>query len=162
MALVNMNKKLILLIFELIVIIGVFGPWLSVCLKTEIVKNSITGKIETYCVEKSVLSPFYASLIKKGEIIDILWFISFNTLCSGSLILLGMTLFCFKYHNKWISISSFLIAFFGLILFFFSLGSGLSIGMSTNVEWGLFVTISGIFLMFIFYLYDKLSNIRSI
>jgi len=143
-----------------IIITGLFGPWLSKYDESYMFKNEKTGDTETRYHIKTILSPFYISLIKDTKIENIMYFVSPGTSFSGSIILLSLIASIIKINDKWIILITFLTSFLGIIMFFLSLGAGLSIGFKTNLEWGLITTIIGIILNYSYCFFEIIQNIK--
>ena len=145
-----------ILVFVLI-ITGLFGPWLSKFDELYMVENEKTSDLETRYHIKTILSPFYVSLIRDTKIVNIMYFVSPGTSFSGLIILLSSIVSIIKLNDKWINFFSFMFSVLGIIIFFLSMGAGLSIGFKTNLEWGLTTTIIGIILN---YLIQIMQNLR--
>ena len=138
-----------------LIIIGLFGPWLSKYDDLYMVENEKTGDFETRYHVKTILSPFYVSMIKDTKIVNIMYFVSPGTSFSGLVILLSSIVSIIKLNNKWMNFYTFMGSLLGFVIFFLSMGAGLSIGFKTNLEWGLSTTIIGIIIN---YLIQLLQN----
>ena len=138
----------------ILVIIGLFGPWIIKGYNSYGWIDPLTGLGELRYHSIIVLSPFFSTLTRDGNVEVTQWFISFGTSLSG-LIQISSSLLCvLKHTRKGVNFVLSTISFLGFILFFLSLGRGLSIGIRTQIGWGLISTITGILFMFILSITD--------
>jgi hypothetical protein len=133
-----------------VVIVGLFFPWITKGLDPMGQINPETGQGELHYRRQILMSPFYVMITEEGEVTTISWFISTGTTFAGVMLGLSSVLFVCRFHNAWMKISIFLLAFLGVVLFFMSFGVGLSIGLKTEFGWGVVITLVGVGLMFIF------------
>lgn len=140
-----------------LIIIGLFGPWLSKYDELYMVENEKTGEFESRYHVKTILSPFYVSLIRDTKIENLIYLVSPGTSFSGSIILLSSIVSIIKSNDKWINFITFTLSFLGITIFFLSMGAGLSIGLKTNLEWGLPTTIIGIILNYLIVIIQNIN-----
>jgi len=142
------------LIIGVLVVIGLFLPWITKGLDPIGQINPETGQGELHYHREILVSPFYVVLTEEGKVLTIDWFISAGTTLAGVMLCLSSVLFIRSFHNAWMKISVFILAFLGIVLFFMSFGVGLSIGLNTEFGWGVIITLVGVGLMFIFSIID--------
>ena len=130
-------------------LIGLFGPWLNKGLDPYGVKNKETGLGELFYHKRILLSPFYAIMIEDGIIVQIMMFLSAGTTFGGILILSASILTIFKLTTNWINLLVFIVATFGVLLFFLSVGTNIGFGITITLGWGLKLMLLGLGLMFI-------------
>jgi hypothetical protein len=133
----------------IVVIIGIFNPWISKGSKPYSIINSDTGQGELRYNKKIFLSPFYASIFEYHQLVDRIWFVSIGTSISGIMLLSVALLSTIKYERLWVNFVYFIIAALSIVVFFMSLGVGQSVGLKTQIEGGMMVSIIGLFLMFV-------------
>jgi len=146
----DMKNRLWNLVIGVVVIVGLFLPWITKGLDPIGQINPETGQGELHYRREILVSPFYAVVTEEGEVQNISWFISAGTTLAGVMLGLSSVFFMCRFHNAWIKISTFSLAFLGVVLFFMSFGVGLSIGLKTEFGWGVVITLVGVGLMFIF------------
>jgi hypothetical protein len=144
--------------FGLILILGIFGPWLSKGSEPYGGLNPKTGKVELKYHRIIYLSPLYAAKIIDGNLIERAWFVSFGLSISAILLILSAILFMIRFKRLPYNFVSFLVSFFGFSMFFLSIGRGQAIGVITNLEWGVYVSFFSAFFRFISYVYELLQN----
>ena len=125
-------------------IIGLFEPWLS---------QSTNGLGEHYRFTIKI-SPLFVSIAECGSSKSILWFYNISiSIAAIGLIVAGII--CSLSFGNWkISLTGWCIWVISFMLFFLSLGRGLSLGIRTFVCGGFWITLSGGILMFISTLID--------
>ena len=138
------------LVIGVVVIVGLFLPWITKGLDPVGQINPETGQGEIHYRREILMSPFYAVVTEEGKVQNISWFISAGTTLAGVMLGLSSVLFVCNFNNAWMKISIFLLAFLGVVLFFMSFGVGLSIGLNTEFGWGVIITLVGVSLMLIF------------
>ena len=94
-----------------------------------------------------MISPLFSSLIKDDKTKVTTWFINYGISLSAIIQIFSSLLFIFKYNNRWIKFILTTISFFGFVFFFLNFGRGLSIGVKTQLGWGVYFTFLGIILM---------------
>lgn len=143
-----------------IIIVGLFGPWLSIGYDSYGVINPRTGQVEVRYHSKIVVSPFFGSIIRDDKLVRTIWFLSFGTSLAGMMLISSAALYVFRFNRTWINFLLFTISFLGFNIFFLSLGRGLSIGVKTHVGWGLIITLIGLILMFVLSILELMRDSR--
>jgi len=131
----------------IVVIVGLFNPWISKGSQPYSTINPDTGQGELRYNRIILLSPFFASIFENDQLVERVWFVSLGTSLSGIILLSVATLSTIKYERIWVNFIYFLIAVLGVIVFFMSLGVGQAIGLRTQIEWGAMVSLIGLGLM---------------
>lgn len=131
----------------IVVIVGLFNPWISKGSQPYSTINPDTGQGELRYNRIILLSPFFASILENDQLVERVWFVSLGTSLSGIILLSVATLSTIKYERIWVNFIYFLIAVLGVIVFFMSLGVGQAIGLRTQIEWGAMVSLIGLGLM---------------
>lgn len=142
----------------MVVIIGVFNPWISKGSEPYSIINSDTGQGELRYNKKIFLSPFYASIFEYHQFVERIWFVSIGTSISGIMLLSVALLSTVKYERLWVNFVYFIIAALSIVVFFMSLGFGLSIGLKTQIEAGITVSLIGLFLMFVLSINEMMGH----
>lgn len=142
----------------MVVIIGVFNPWISKGSEPYSIINSDTGQGELRYNKKIFLSPFYASIFEYHQFVERVWFVSIGTSISGIMLLSVALLSTVKYERLWVNFVYFIIAALSIVVFFMSLGFGLSIGLKTQIEAGITVSLIGLFLMFVLSINEMMGH----
>lgn len=143
----------------LVVIIGLIGPWIIRGYNSYGVINPETGQGELRYHSKILMSPLFGSIIRDGNV-ETKWLVSFGTSLAGIMLISAAILCAFRFNRRWVNFLIFNISFLGFMLFIGSLGRGLSIGVRTQIGWGLVITLIGIILMFVLSLYELMKNSR--
>ena len=125
------------LFVSIIILLGLFGPWLVYSYDSYSTINSETKMGQLNYRSKIELNPLFGSLFTDDILVERIWFVSVGTNMAGLLLIISVIL------------SIFIIASLGIIIFFGSIGSGISFGLFTKVGWGLKLTGFGIMLFFI-------------
>ena len=133
----------------IIMIIGFFGPWLTVSYDSYAKLNPVTKLGEAYYHSRVELTPLFGSIYKDEILIERNWFISVGINLAGLTIILSAVLSIFRYEKNWVHFSLFFLSILGLVFFFMSVGEGISIGVFTYIGWGLEVTGLGILMLFL-------------
>ena len=132
----------------IIALIGFFGTWLW---HRELNKNIVYE-----------ISPLYTKIIDNGVLLYTYWFYNFNISFSLSLSAIGLLIGVFVYliscNRLKINVIGSIVFFISFLLFFFSFGEGLEIGVRTKIGWGLQVTIVGGIIMFFSTFINILTN----
>jgi len=152
----KINKRS--LIISVVVIFGLFMPWITRGLDPIGEINPNTGQGELRYRRKILLSPFFVVMTEEGEVTNISWFVSSGTALAGVMLALSSVLFVFSFRNPWMKVSIFSVAFLGIVFFFMSLGTGLSIGLKTELGWGIIITLIGVGSMFIYSILELSRN----
>jgi len=142
----------------IVVIIGLFNPWISKGSKPYSTINPTTGQGELRYSKIILLSPFYASIFENDQLVKRVWFVSLGTSLSGIILLSVATLSTIKYERIWVNFIYFLVAVLGVIFFFMSLGVGQAIGLRTQIEWGAMVSLIGLGLMLVLSISKMMSH----
>lgn len=133
----------------MVVIIGIFNPWISKGSEPYSIINPDTGQGELRYNKKIFLSPFYASIFEYHQFVERAWFVSIGTSISGIILLSVALLSTIKYERLWVNFVYFILGALSIVVFFMSLGFGLSIGLKTQIETGMMISLYGLFLMFV-------------
>lgn len=136
-------------IVSLLILIGLFGPWLAYSYDSYPSINPETNMGQLNYHSRIELNPLFGSMYKDDVLIGRYLFISVGVSISGVLIAISATLSIFKYNYNWIHFILFTVASTGFILFFLSIGGGISIGVFTKIGWGLKLTGVGILVFFV-------------
>ena len=142
----------------IVVIIGVFNPWISKGSEPYSIINPDTGQGELRYNKKIFLSPFYASIFEYHQFVERVWFVSIGTSISGIMLLAVALLSTVKYERLWVNFVYFIIAALSIVVFFMSLGFGLSIGLKTQIEGGIIYSLIGLFLMFVLSINEMMGH----
>jgi hypothetical protein len=146
------------LLVAIILIFGLFGPWLIVGYDSYAKLNPETKVGEAYYHTIVELNPLYASLYNDGELIEKTWFITVGITIAGVILIISGILSIFKYRQTWVHTALFLVFLIGVVFFFLSIGSGISIGVATQIGWGLEITMLGLLVSFIVALKELTRN----
>lgn len=130
------------------VILGLFGPWVTKGYDSYPAMDPETRQGELRFHKHILISPMYAKLYEDGELVETLWFVSSGVSLAGVMLVSTAALFAIKFMKYWIKLSFFLTAVLGMVIFFMSFSTGLGIGLRTSFGWGLPVTLLGMALMF--------------
>ena len=151
-----MSKKLLYnkisiqgVLVSIIILLGLFGPWLTYSFDSYSTINpeTKTGQINYH--SKIELNPLFGSMYKDDIVVERYWFISPGINLAGLLLAISASLSIFKYNSSWAHFILFIVASLGIIVFFLSIGRGISIGVFTKVGWGLDLTGFGLLVLFI-------------
>ena len=137
------------LFVSIIILLGLFGPWLVYSYDSYSTINSETKMGQLNYRSKIELNPLFGSLFTDDILVERIWFVSVGTNMAGLLLIISVILSIFKFNNNLAHFILFIIASLGIIIFFGSIGSGISFGLFTKVGWGLKLTGFGIMLFFI-------------
>lgn len=134
---------------SIIILLGLFGPWLTYSFDSYSTINpeTKTGQINYH--SKIELNPLFGSMYKDDIVVERYWFISPGINLAGLLLAISASLSIFKYNSSWAHFILFIVASLGIIVFFLSIGRGISIGVFTKVGWGLDLTGFGLLVLFI-------------
>ena len=136
------------LVIGVIVIMGLFGPWVTKGYDSYPAMDPETSQGELRFHKHILMSPMYARLYEDGELVDTLWFVSPGVSLASVMFVSTAALFAISFKRYWVKFSFFLTAVLGVVVFFMSFGTGLGIGLRTSFGWGLPVTLIGMVLMF--------------
>ena len=128
----------------IVFVIGLFGPWLSRGSQPFSAINPKTGQGELRYHRILKLSPFHALIIEDEQIVKRILFVSPGTTLSGIMLLSVALLSTLKFEGIRINFFQFLTAVGGIIVFFMSLGTGQALGLKTQLEWGVMVSLIGV------------------
>jgi hypothetical protein len=129
-----------------IILVGLTGPWLTVGYDSYSVIDPITKLGEARYHSRVELSPFFGSMFKDEILQSHQFFVSYETSIGGVLLVFSALLSILVYGVNWADFIFFILAICGVILFFLGVGEGISIGVFTQIGWGLEITILGLFL----------------
>ena len=129
--------------------VGLLGPWITMSYDSYAKLNPQTKMGETFYHSRIELSPFYGSMYKDEVLIGRHLYISFGTSLAGLIIAISAFLSIFRFTVNWAHFALFFLALLGIVVFFLSVGEGISIGVFTQVGWGLKVTGLDLFLYFL-------------
>ena len=133
----------------IVIILGVFNPWISKGSSPYSIISPATGQGELRYNKIIFLSPFYASIFEYHQFVERVWFVSIGTSISGIMLLAVALLSTVKYERLWVNFVYFIIAALSIVVFFMSLGFGLSVGLKTQIEGGIIYSLIGLGLMFV-------------
>lgn len=142
----------------MVVIIGIFNPWISKGSEPYSIINPDTGQGDLRYNKKIFLSPFYASIFEYHQFVERVWFVSIGTSISGIMLLAAALLSTVKYERLWVNFVYFIIAALSIVVFFMSLGFGLSIGLKTQIEGGIIYSLIGLGLMFVLSISEMMGH----
>ena len=142
----------------LVMLVGLTGPWLTVGYDSYSVIDPVTklGGIRYH--SRVELSPFFGSTFKDEVLQGREFFVSAGTSVCGVFLVFSALLSILVYRVNWAHFAFFLMALCGVVLFFLSVGEGISIGVITQIGWGLDVTILGLLLSLILSLKELVRN----
>lgn len=147
-----MNNKLTLKIFivlssivSVVIITGLFSPWLIHRYDPYPVFNPETKMGELHYHSMIILSPFYVSQYEDGLLVNRSWFPSMGTVIAGLFILSVAVFSVWRFNRRLINFLILVNSFTGIGVFFLSLGFGVAIGWRNKVGWGLMLTVIGLF-----------------
>ena len=133
----------------IIILLGLFGPWLTYSFDSYVTLNpeTKTGQINYH--SKVDLNPLFGSRYEDGLLVGRYWFISPGISLAGLLLAISASLSIFKYSFSLTHFILFIVASLGFIIFFLSVGRGISIGVFTKIGWGLGLTGFGLLVLFV-------------
>ena len=146
------------LLVAIILIIGLFGPWLIVGYDSYAKINPETKVGEAHYHSIVELNPLYASLYNDEELVEKTWFITFGTALAGLTLIISAALSIFKYKQTFVHTALFILSLIGVFIFFLSVGSGISIGVATQIGWGLEIAGLGLLVSFVVALKELTRN----
>jgi hypothetical protein len=152
------TQQILMAVCSLLIIMGVLGPWLWRGFDPYQEYDPKTGERILIYGMTTKISPFYISVNREGSDGRVNLFYSTGTTLSGIILISSALLFPLKGDRlSWIKGSAFLLALFGLLTFFLSLGGGLWLGIITRITWGLQLTMAGISLMLLYIIFKMFS-----
>ncbi len=143
---------------SVILLLGLFGPWLTTSSDAYAILNPETKTGQRKYHTRVELSPLYGSMYKDDVFVERYWFISPGTSFAGLLLAISASLSIFKYKSSWAHFILFMVASLGIIVFFLSVGRGISIGVYTKVGWGLRLTSIGLLVFFVVSFTEMIGN----
>lgn len=132
-----------------IMVAGLFGPWITMGYDSYAKLNPQTRMGEKFYHSWIEFSPFYGSVYKDEALIDRYWFISPGTSLAGLIVAVSAFLGIIRYKANWAHFILFFFALVGVVIFFLNIGEGISIGVFTQIGWGLKLTSLGLLLFFL-------------
>ena len=137
------------LLVSILVLTGLFGPWITYSFDSYPTINPETKMGQLNYHSRLELNPLFGSMYKDDILNGRFWFISVGTNVAGLLLAISAILSIIKYNFSFAHFILFIVASIGTIVFFFSVGEGISIGVFTKIGWGLELTGIGLLLLFI-------------
>lgn len=147
---IGSGKKIFSIVGSLLVLLGVFGPWLWRGFDSYQEYNPATG--ETILKYRTItkISPLYFSVKTEDGDNEVSWFYSAGTTLSAVVMLSSIAIYIVLNRGlSWSKSLGLLLAILGIFVFFLSLGGGLWLGVITRFAWGFQLTLLGIMVMFI-------------
>jgi len=129
-----------------VILVGLMGPWLTVSYDSYSVVDPVTKLGEARYHSRVELSPFFGSMFKDEILQSRQFFVSYVTSIGGMLLIFSALLSILVYRVNWADFIFFIVSICGIILFFLGVGEGISIGVFTQIGWGLEITILGLLL----------------
>lgn len=145
----NIKINILGIIAGVMIIAGLFGPWLWRGYNPYYEINPETRERELRYHLITRISPFFFSIVTSAEEHTIEWFVSPGSSLSGVILISVAILFPFKFNRLWINGLIFLISMMACFFFFLNLGSGLWLGLLTRFGWGFQITTIGLTLAFL-------------
>jgi len=133
----------------LIIVFGLFGPWVIKSYDSYPALNPDTRQGELHYHKQIMISPINAKLYEDGQLVNTLWFVNSGMSLACGIFLSVSVLSILNFKKYWINFILFFSAIFGVVVFFMSFGTGLGIGLKTSFGWGLSVSLLGMALMFV-------------
>ncbi len=146
------------LLSAIILIIGLIGPWLTVSYDSYAKLNPETKVGEAYYHHRVELNPMFASLYNDEVLVEKTWFITFGIGLAGIILVVAAVFSIFKYKRTWVHLSLLILSIIGMMIFFLSVGNGISIGVATQIGWGLEVYGLGLLVLFVVALRELTRN----
>ena len=146
-----MMRKVSLLgiIVAVLLILGLTGPWFS---------QFRGGNSADLVMRVSLLNPLHISYYTGEKIVADVWFYSLGTSISAGGFVLAAILSAFSFGRWRISLAGLLIWIVSLEIFFLSFGSGLGLGFSTEINWGLHLTLACGIIFFVLVLVNRFND----
>lgn len=137
------------IIVSLLILSGLFGPWLTYGFDSYSTINpkTHTGQLNYHSMIE--LNPLFGSIYKDNILLERNWFMSPGLDLAGLLFIIAASLSILEYEFKWAHFILFIVSSLGFMMFFMSIGRGISIGVFTKVGWGLYITGLSLLLLFI-------------
>ena len=133
---------------SILLISGLFGPWIIKGLNEHVSLNPQTGKVELQYRRMILLSPLFGAIQNEGSIVQMVWFASVGLSFSSLILISAAVLNLLHFGKDWVNFIPFITAVMGIFMFFMSLGMGQEIGVSTFLGWGLIATSIAVISMF--------------
>ncbi len=143
-------KKVFSIFGSLLILVGIFGPWLWRGFDSYQEYDPNTGEAILKYRIITKISPLYFSINTEEGDNEINWIYSAGTTLSAVMLFSSILFNLFLYGKlSWSKGLSLFIAILGIFLFFLSLGGGLWLGVITRFAWGFYGTMLGIVVMFL-------------
>lgn len=142
----------------ILLIAGLFGPWITKGYEPYGGFNPQTGKLELRYHKEISLSPLFGYKSRDGNVTETAWFISIGTSFSAAMLISSAALFSFRFKRDWFKLIPFAITSMGIVIFFLSLGMGQAVGVDTRFGWGLITTLLAVILMFVLPMIELLRS----
>lgn len=143
---------------SIILLLGLFGPWLINSFDSYAILDPETKTGQRKYHSRVELNPLYGSIYKDNVFVERYWFISPGISLAGLLLAISASFSIFKYNSSWAHFILFMVASLGIIVFFLSVGRGISIGVFTKVGWGLKLTGFGLLVLFVVSFMEMIGN----
>ena len=134
---------------SIIILLGLFGPWLTYSYDSYSTLNRDTRMGQLNYHSKVELNPLFGSMYKDDFLVERYWIITPGVFLAGILLAISAIFSIFKYTSKVAHFLLFIVASLGLLVFFLNVGEGISIGVFTKIGWGIKLTGIGLFLLFV-------------
>jgi hypothetical protein len=134
---------------SLVILLSLFGPWITLSYDSYAVLNPITRLGEKHYHSRIELTPLFGSVLKDNQLEARVWFITPGITLSGVSIIIIAFFNTLNYNKRWVHFLIFFSYILALYAFFLSLGRGISLGNFTKIGWGLKLSFSSLFLLFI-------------
>jgi hypothetical protein len=133
---------------SLVILLSLFGPWITLSYDSYAVLNPITRLGEKHYHSRIELTPLFGSVLKDNQLEARIWFITPSITFSAVSIIIIAFFNIMNYDKRWVYFLIFLSYILALYTFFLSLGRGISLGNFTKVGWGLKLAFGSLFLLF--------------
>ena len=142
----------------LLIFTGLFGPWLTYGFNSYSTLNpkTRTGQLKYHSIIE--LNPLFGSFYKDGILLERDWLMSPGLDLASLLLIVSASLSILEYKFKWAHFMLFIVSSLGFMMFFMSIGGGISIGVLTRVGWGLYITGLSLLSLFVISFRDLSRN----
>ena len=143
------GRSILGIIGAILLIVGLIGPWFSQF------RGGSSADLE---MRTSILTPLHVSYYTSEKIVADVWFYSLGTSIAAGGFILAAILSAISFGRWKISLAGLIIWIISLEVFFLSFGSGLGMGFSTRINWGLQLTIACGAIFFISFLLNRFNE----
>jgi len=140
------GRSILGIIGAVLLIVGLTGPWFSQF------RGGSSADLE---MRASVLNPIHISYYTSEKLVADVWFYSLGTSLAAGGFVLAAILSALNFGRWKISLAGLLVWIISLEIFFLSFGSGLGMGFSTRVNWGLQLTLACGVILFISFILNR-------